>query len=198
MKAAIIDYGAGNLHSIAKAVEVCGYETSLTQDMKSALTADVIVLPGVGAFGPAAKTLAPDLDLLRSKLADGFPCVGVCLGMQLLFERSDEGGGRGIGFLQGEVQRLQSERAPQIGWNSVQPTPAGAELFGNSGLVYYANTYVCTPGDPSVVIATTEYEGETFPAAVRAANTIGIQFHPEKSSLAGVELLGRILREVTR
>lgn len=198
MIAAVIDYGAGNLHSIAKAVEACGFETMVTTGIQAALDADVVVLPGVGAFGTAVKALGPDLAQLRSALESGFPCVGVCLGMQLLFESSDEGEGSGIAFLQGRARRLASERVPQIGWNAVIPESGAAEIFTGFKLAYYANTYVCEPLDQSIVIARTEYDGELFPAAIRIRNTIGVQFHPEKSSRAGVELLGTMLREVTR
>jgi glutamine amidotransferase len=198
MKAAIINYGAGNLHSIAKAVEVCGFEITITPSIAEALEANVVVLPGVGAFGLAAEALAPERELLQSALKKGFPCVGVCLGMQLLFDSSEEGEGKGVGFLKGRVNRLASERAPQIGWNTVTPEQASADLFEGFNLAYYANTYVCAPEDRSVIIARTEYEGESFPAAIRSANTAGVQFHPEKSSRAGVELLARLLREVTK
>lgn len=198
MKAAIINYGAGNLHSIAKAVEVCGFDITVTPSIAEALRANVVVLPGVGAFGLASEALASERELFRSALKDGFPCVGVCLGMQLLFESSEEGEGQGIGFLEGRVNRLASERAPQIGWNSVKPLQTAQDLFEGFDLAYYANTYVCAPRDESAVIARTEYEGESFPAAIRSGNTAGVQFHPEKSSRSGVELLGRLLREVTK
>ncbi len=198
MRAAIINYGAGNLHSIAKAVEFNGFETSISPDISLALNSDVVILPGVGAFGLASEALASGMKILRSALSDGFPCVTICLGMQLLFESSEEGEGQGIGFLQGRVRRLESERAPQIGWNAVKPEKHANGIFDGFDLAYYANTYVCEPLDESVVIARTEYDGESFPAAIRNLNTIGVQFHPEKSSRSGVELLGRLLREVTR
>ena len=197
MRIALIDYGAGNLHSLAKAIQVSAHAVTVTSDVGIALRADAIVLPGVGAFGLAAKTLNRDMPGIRSALADGFPCVGVCLGMQLLFENSEEGEGEGVGFFAGAVRRLQTRRIPQIGWNEVLPDSNSGDLFAGMALAYYANSYVCEPDDPSVVIARTVYEGQSFPAAVRRLNTIGVQFHPEKSSQGGVDLLGRMIKAVT-
>jgi len=120
---ALFDYGAGNLHSLAKALETAGARVRVEPDPLRALDADALVLPGVGAFGAAAARLAPAADEVRRALEDGLPCLGVCLGMQLLFEESDEGAGRGIGILAGRVRRLRAQRVPHMGWNGVYPTP---------------------------------------------------------------------------
>ena len=214
MKIALFDYGAGNLHSLAKALEAGGASVTVTSDWSDALALDALVLPGVGAFGAAVKTLGPETARVRESLEAGLPCLGICLGMQLLFDSSDEGDGEGIGFLTGSVRRLRTEIVPQMGWNDVHislttpydkpgvvvTTPVGGPdlLFaGLDGLVaYYANSYVCRPLDESTVIATSVYQGEAFPAAVRKKNTWGVQFHPEKSSAPGLRLIANFLKEV--
>jgi len=128
---ALFDYGAGNLHSLAKALEVAGARVRVEPDPLRALDADALVLPGVGAFGAAAARLAPAVDEVRRALEGGLPCLGVCLGMHLLFETSEEGAGRGIGVLAGRVRRLRARRVPHMGWNAVRPAPA--PLPGGAG-----------------------------------------------------------------
>lgn len=192
----IFDYGAGNLHSLAKAVASAGTEPVIESDPVRAVQTDVLLLPGVGAFTPAAERLAAGRDVMRRALEDGLPCLGICLGMQLLFDSSDEGPGAGIGIVPGHVARIAAERLPQIGWNSVeQPTDP---LFVASGLhhVYYANSYVCHPDDPSCVTSWSTHEGDRFPASVRRGRTLGVQFHPEKSSSAGVAFVHAFLQEM--
>ena len=123
MKATIFDYGAGNIHSLAKAVAAGGAAVVIETDPIRAVETDVLVLPGVGAFGPAAGRLAPGRDEMRAALRDGLPCVGICLGMQLLFDASDENmpNAPGLGIIAGRVTRLDARRVPQIGWNAVEP-----------------------------------------------------------------------------
>lgn len=194
MIVALIDYGVGNLHSLAKAIEAGGAEARIESDPARALQADAIVLPGVGAFGAAAARLAPALSDLRAALADGKPCLGICLGMQLLFEESEEGGGAGIGALRGKVTRLRGRRVPHMGWNMVEngPDPIFAGL--DSMVAYYANSYIAEP-DPDDVIAWTDYQDVRFAAAVRHGRTWGVQFHPEKSDRPGLQLIRNFLRE---
>jgi glutamine amidotransferase len=155
---------------------------------------DVLVFPGVGAFGSAVERLAPGRDAMRAAILDGLPTIGICLGMQLLFDSSEEGGGAGLGVISGQVTRLRAVRVPQIGWNGVEAV-ADDPLFAESRLqmAYYANSYVCRPVDVGVVSAWTEHEGDRFPAAVRVARTVGVQFHPEKSSTDGVKFLRAFL-----
>lgn len=189
MNVALFDYGAGNLHSLGKALERAGASVQVTADWNEALARDALVLPGVGAFGPAAATLPADRERVRQALEDGLPCLGVCLGMQLLFETSQEAEGRGIGFLAGSVCRLDTPVAPQMGWNGVAPE-ADPVWEGTAPLVaYFANSFVCAPTDPNDVIAWSEYQGVRFPAAVRKGLTWGMQFHPEKSSGPGQRLI---------
>jgi glutamine amidotransferase len=192
----LFDYGAGNLHSLAKALE--GPETTvrIETDPTRAVEAEtnVLVLPGVGAFGAAVERLAPGRDAMRAAILNGLPTIGICLGMQLLFDGSDEGAGAGLGVVPGRVTRLRAVRVPQIGWNAVEPEPGDA-LFAAAPLpmVYYANSYVCRPDDARVVTAWSEHEGDRFPAAVRAGRAVGVQFHPEKSSMDGVRFLRAFL-----
>ncbi len=184
----LFDYGAGNLHSLAKALEGPGVALRLSSDPVAALATDVLVLPGVGAFGPAAAALAPGRARMRDALAGGLPCIGICLGMQLLFAGSEEGDGEGLGLLPGRVRALRAARRPHMGWNAVE---GGEPLLAASGLAtaYFAHTYACEPEDPAAVTAWTTHEGDRFASVVRANRTIGVQFHPEKSSREGVALL---------
>ncbi len=194
MKVVLLDLGVGNLHSLEKALLAClpGAEVSADARVEQAIAADLLVLPGVGAFAPAAARLAPDLLTLRAALDRGQPCLGICLGMQLLFESSEEGPGEGIGVMRGPVTRLAAKRLPHMGWSRLDPRQP-LELPES---VYFAHSFACRPSDPSVVCATSTIEGDTFPAIVRHRSVVGAQFHPEKSSRQGVELLGRLARMV--
>jgi glutamine amidotransferase len=198
MRVTIFDYGAGNLHSLAKAIERGGVDVLIETDPVRAVDTDALVLPGVGAFGAAAERLSPGRNAMRDAVAGGLPAIGICLGMQLLFDASEEGEGRGLGLVPGRVSRLKAERVPQIGWNTVDD--AQDPLFDAAPLpiAYYANSFVCRPEDPSRVIAWSEHEGDRFPAAVRAGSAVGVQFHPEKSSVDGVRLLHAFLDEARR
>jgi glutamine amidotransferase len=199
MRVTIFDYGAGNLHSLAKAIERGGVDVRVETDpVRAVVETDALVLPGVGAFGAAAERLAPGRSAMRDAVAGGLPAIGICLGMQLLFDASDEGDGAGLGLIPGRVTRLRAERVPQIGWNTIDE--ARDSLFAAAPLpiAYYANSFVCRPEDPSSVIAWSEHEGDRFPAAVRAGAAVGLQFHPEKSSSGGVRLLHAFLDEARR
>lgn len=199
MRVTIFDYGAGNLHSLGKALEGDGVRVAVEIDPVRCVETDVLVLPGVGAFGAAASRLAPGLDVVRYAMRGGLPTIGICLGMQLLFDSSEEGENAGLGIIPGRVTRLQAQRVPQIGWNDVVPAD-GERLFAAAPLpiAYYANSYVCRPDDDRAVIAWTTHEGDRFPAAVRAGNTVGVQFHPEKSSADGVRFLKAFLLDASR
>ncbi len=196
MRAVIFDYGAGNLHSLAKALEGDGVSVVVEADPRRAVEGDVLVLPGVGAFGAAVARLAEGRDVMRDAILGGLPTIGICLGMQLLFDASDEGPGAGLGVIPGRVTRLAAERVPQIGWNDLRLVE-NEPLFVQAPLpiAYYANSFVCRPDDERIVIAWSSHEDDLFPAAVRFGRTIGVQFHPEKSSTAGVRFLHAFLRE---
>lgn len=189
MRLAVVDYGVGNLHSLAKALGAAGARVRIEADPLAALNADGMVLPGVGAFTPAAERLAPGREALRQALATGFPCLGICLGMQLLFEGSAEGPGAGLGVLPGRVRPLRTSRRPQIGWNTLDAVAEPALVAPGLAIAYYANGFVAEPADPSLVVAWTTHESDRFPAAVRAGNILGVQFHPEKSSAPGLGFL---------
>jgi glutamine amidotransferase len=145
------------------------------------------------------QALPDDRERVRDALAGGLPCLGICLGMQLFFDGSDEGEGEGIGFIPGRVRRLDAPVVPHMGWNDVQD--AGDPLFAGLGgglPAYYAHSYRCDPQDEGVVVGWTEYGGERIAAAVRRERTWGVQFHPEKSSRPGLRLLANFLEEARR
>lgn len=193
----VLDYSVGNLHSIRKALMSAGAEVEqrdLTPD--AVADAEALVLPGVGAFDAAANQLDPVRDILQDRLREGTPLLGICLGMQLLLDESEEGTGKGLGWVPGRVTRLPHRKLPQIGWNNMEPT-------GDHGLlqdlppdphVYYVNSYAPEPEDEAHVLATTPY-GKDFAAIVRRGNAVGTQFHPEKSSVVGLTILRNWVRE---
>ena len=197
MRIAVFDYGVGNLHSLKKAIQVGGAEVTIATEVTEALRSDAVVLPGVGAFGAAAATITPMAPSLRAALASGFPCLGICLGMQLLFETSEEGLGMGLGAVRGRVRRLHARRVPHMGWNAVNAIRPDPLFEGVPTLAaYYANSFIAEPSNPGDVIAVTEYEGQHFPAAIRRDQTWGVQFHPEKSGRAGLQLISNFLRQI--
>jgi glutamine amidotransferase len=193
MNVALFDYGAGNLHSLGKALEAAGTGVTVTSDWSVALAKDALVLPGVGAFGPAAAALPKDRTRVRDALAGGLPCLGICLGMQLLFDDSEEAAGMGIGLIPGKVRLLEARIVPQMGWSDVE-TRADPLFDGVAELVaYFANSYVCVPENPRDTIAWSEYDGIRSTAGIRRANTWGVQFHPEKSSDLGRRIIANFV-----
>jgi imidazole glycerol-phosphate synthase subunit HisH len=196
----IVDYGMGNRRSVEKAFERVGGDPRLTADTDVLAAADGLVLPGVGAFPEAMRRLrASGLDeLVRERAGAGVPVIGLCLGMQLLFERSAEHeGSGGLGLLPGEVVRMDAggHKLPHIGWNVVtwqRPSPLIADL-GASEAFYHVHSFVAAPADPDVVIGTGEY-GRPFASFVGRGNVFGAQCHPEKSSAAGLRVLQNFAR----
>ncbi len=202
MKIALPDLGLSNLRSARRAVEALGHEAVTTTDPEAIASSRQILLPGVGAFGEAARRLRETGigDAIRSAAAAGAGIVGICLGMQLLFEASEEGGdARGLGLLPGRVARLAGDAAvPHVGWNRVRATERGAALFedGAAGSdFYFVHSFVARPASEDLVYARCRH-GESFPAAAGSGPIVGFQFHPEKSGPAGVRLLGRALAHV--
>jgi imidazole glycerol-phosphate synthase subunit HisH len=193
MRVSVFDYGAGNLHSLRKALTTPGVEVVIEEDPVRATRADLLVLPGVGAFGAASERLAPGRAAMRDAILNGLPVIGICLGMQLLFDSSEEGAGSGLGVIAGRVSRLRTTRIPHIGWNTVEPSDASSVAVALPAMVYYANSFVCRPSSDSVVAAWTTHETDRFAAVVRAGTAVGVQFHPEKSSAAGVRFLHELL-----
>jgi len=207
VRVTIFDYGAGNLHSLAKAVEGPGVEVRVESDPARAVAdTDALVLPGVGAFQQAAERLAPGRDRVREAIAGGLPCLGICLGMQLLFDESEEGPGAGLGVVPGVVTRLEARRVPQIGWNRLEDVAPEEPLFRRAPLdvAYFANSFACRPASEATragrarTTAWATHEGDRFAAAVRAGSAVGVQFHPEKSSSAGVAFVRAWVEEVRR
>lgn len=192
----VIDYGMGNRRSVEKALEHVGAAPSITADHEELRDADGVVLPGVGAFPQAMRNLdALGLpELIRKLTGRGTPLLGICLGMQLLFETSEEmGGAAGLGLIGGEVTRLNAGglRIPHIGWNEVRferASPLTAELPSQGCPFYHVHSFAARPRDPSHVIGSTEY-GERFATIVARENVLGVQFHPEKSSQHGLRML---------
>jgi imidazole glycerol-phosphate synthase subunit HisH len=193
MRVSVFDYGAGNLHSLAKALVSPGVELVIETDPVRAIDTDVLVLPGVGAFGAAAERLAPGRGAMRDAILGGLPVIGICLGMQLLFEASDEGPGEGLGVIAGRVTGLRAARVPHIGWNTVELSGACGLPAAPPATVYYANGFACRPVTGSAVAAWTTHETDRFPAVVQAGTAVGVQFHPEKSSTPGVRFLRELL-----
>ena len=197
---AIIDYDAGNIKSVEKALHYLGEEAVITRDRDTILGADRVILPGVGAFGDAMEKLRTyELDkVIQEVVAQNTPFLGICLGLQLLFESSEESEGvEGLGILKGKVVRLPEEsdlKIPHIGWNSLKYTNPGRLFTGiaEDSYVYFVHSYYLQAKDPSIVTATTEY-GTLIHASVEQGNVFACQFHPEKSSEVGMQILKNFL-----
>jgi len=187
----IADYGVGNLHSIRKALENCGAEVHVEKDMAALMEAECIVLPGVGAFTKTMERLQPFRQEILRELQQGKPCLGICIGSQILFESSEEGDGPGLGFIKGRVTRLKADRVPHMGWNSVESDDRLFELI-TSPYFYFAHSFYGNAQE-DVVVGTTDYYGR-LPTAFRKGNTYGVQFHPEKSSSNGLTFLRNFVR----
>ena len=193
---AIIDYDAGNLKSVEKALAYIGEESVITGEREEILKADKVILPGVGSFGDAManlKRLGLD-DVIREVAANGTPFLGICLGLQLLFESSEETPGvEGLGILKGKVLRIPDKKGlkiPHIGWNSLKLSNNGRLFQGMTGepYVYFVHSYYLQAEDPAIVKATTDYS-TCIHASVEQGNVFACQFHPEKSSAVGLQIL---------
>jgi len=196
----LIDAGTGNLRSVQKALENAGARVTRSDDPQAVLSARKVVLPGVGAFGDFMSGLrARGLqDAIEQVAARGVPLLGICVGMQALFEVGEEMGEHaGLGLLPGRVERLAespSVKIPHTGWNQVR-VQKEAPLFDgirSGAYVYFNHSYFCRPSDSSVVVATTDY-GVEFACAVQRGHVFGVQFHPEKSQAVGLQLLKNFL-----
>jgi glutamine amidotransferase len=198
---AVVNYGVGNLRSIRKGLEKSGASVELTHSPNDLRNSDAIVLPGVGAFAPAVKNMKPIADVVAEAMKNGKPILGVCLGLQLLFTRSSEGGSiRGLDFISGEIVKLpETVKTPQMGWNTLNIVQSHPLLEGvkDGSYVYFVHSYYPQPSDPQVIVATTEY-GVRFPSMVAKKNLFATQFHPEKSSKTGLTMLKNFVRIVKR
>ena len=183
----LTDYGVGNLYSIRRSLENCGADVTVVQDMSKVLDAECIVFPGVGAFDKTMEKLQPYREDICRKLESGTPALGICIGMQILYEGSAEGTTPGLGFLRGRVVPLEGRIVPHMGWNSVRsedPLMKGV----TDPHFYFAHSFRGSP-DEDITVGTTEYEGTDIPTFFRKANVYGSQFHPEKSSSSGMTVL---------
>ena len=202
---AVLNYHMSNLRSVTKALERLGARVQVAESATQARGADAVLLPGVGHFGQAMERIrAQGLDVVaRSAAADGVPLLGICLGLQLLFDDSDESPGvPGLGLIPGSVRRLVTDRKlPQIGWNRVHWHAERAlvpeDLDESASTYYFVHGFAVVPTDPAHILGTVNYGGE-FVAAAQLGHVAGVQFHPEKSSRAGLALLQRWLASVPR
>jgi glutamine amidotransferase len=197
-RVAIIDYGVGNLRSVEKAFAAMGCNAVVTSDEPTLRRAERLVLPGVGAFAACMKQLSAQGfdEVVRQRVNEGVPLLGVCVGMQLLFQESEEFGTTlGLGLLRGRVRRFPNDLpgnlvVPQVGWNQVRQRQLHPLLYGvpDNTFFYFVHSYFCEADDQADVIGETEY-GTHYPSVVGQENIYGVQFHPEKSQSAGLRLL---------
>ncbi|NPA32945.1 MAG: imidazole glycerol phosphate synthase subunit HisH [Aquificae bacterium] len=194
MRTVVVDYGMGNLGSVSKALQSVGFEVIVSNKREDISGAEVLVLPGVGAFGDAMRNLR-ELGLvepIRKHIEKGKPFLGICLGLQLLFERSYEHGvHEGLGILRGEVRLLPlGVRIPHIGWNQVWFKKRSEFLsdISEGDFFYFVHSYRVVPKEEEVILTTTDY-GEDFVSSVEVGNLLAVQFHPEKSQKKGLQLL---------
>lgn len=199
---AIIDYDAGNIKSVQKALQKLGEEAVITRDRDVLLKADKVILPGVGAFGNAMEKIHEYglYDVIHEIVKKGTPFLGICLGLQLLFEESEESPGiKGLSILKGKISRIPDNngtlKIPQIGWNSLQFPNKGKLYQGieEGCYVYFVHSYYLQAEDPAIVVAATEY-GTQIHASVEKDNVFACQFHPEKSSTVGLKILENFIQ----
>ncbi|MDX2256428.1 MAG: imidazole glycerol phosphate synthase subunit HisH [Pseudanabaenaceae cyanobacterium bins.39] len=199
---AVIDYDMGNLHSACKGLEMAGAIPKITHDPQELAAADGIVLPGVGSFDPAMQKLrATNLETpIHEAIASGKPFLGICLGMQILFDSSEEGQEQGLGIISGQVRRFQPEpnlTIPHMGWNQLDLSQPSCPLWqdlSDRPWMYFVHSYYTDPTDPSVSAATTTHGSQTVTVAIAKDNVMAVQFHPEKSSSHGIHLLTNFVR----
>ena len=192
MKVVLADYGAGNLRSVCAALERAGAAPEIATDAASVREAPLVVIAGVAHLERAARGLEPLTPALQERVAAGRPLLGICVGMQLLFEESEEGG-RGLGLLAGPVRRVRARRVPHMGWNALALTRPSALLDGLDGSdVYFAHSYAAEP-EAAVGVAEVAHD-RTLVAAVESGPLAGVQFHPERSGAAGARVLENALR----
>ena len=200
---AVVDYGMGNLHSVCKGLEKAGTTPKVTDSAKEIAQADAVVLPGVGSFDPAVKQLrSHDLvEPIKDAIASGKPFLGICLGLQILFDGSEEGVEPGLGIVAGTVRKFKSEpdlTIPHMGWNQLQITQQTSvwDQLSDQPWVYFVHSYYVDPSDQAVTAANVTHGSQTVTAAIRRDNLMAVQFHPEKSSTAGLQILSNFVKQV--
>ena len=199
-QAVIFDYGVGNLLSLKTALEKSGLTASIGTNAKDLAKADAIALPGVGSFTAASSKLDAVKETLQTKINEGTPFLGICLGLQLFFETSQEGPGKGIALFKGKNMQLPNNvKVPHMGWNTLNIIKPN-ELFdgiAEDTYVYFVHSLYPVPKDKNIVCTTTEY-GTTFTSAVASKNIYGTQFHPEKSGDVGIKILKNFVKTVVK
>ncbi|MDJ0554475.1 MAG: imidazole glycerol phosphate synthase subunit HisH [Microcoleaceae cyanobacterium MO_207.B10] len=201
---AVIDYDMGNLHSVCKGLEKAGAVPKITDSPTEIEKADAVILPGVGSFDPAVQHLrSRHLETpIKQVIASGKPFLGICLGLQILFESSEEGKEPGLGIFPGKVRRFKSEPGltiPQMGWNQLELTQPQHLLWseiGSQPWVYFVHSYYVDPIESQVKAATVTHGHQTVTAAVGQNNLMAVQFHPEKSSTIGLKILSNFVSKV--
>lgn len=200
VKVAVIDYDMGNLHSACKGLEKAGAVPKITNSPEDILSADAVVLPGVGAFDPAMRHIRElRLEETIKKAAREKPFLGICLGLQILFETSDEGTERGLGIIPGNVRRFKSEPGitiPQMGWNQLEIQQPQCELWNDlpsDPYVYFVHSYYVAPADQNLNAAMVTHGSQTVTAAIARDNLLAVQFHPEKSADNGLKILSNFV-----
>jgi imidazole glycerol-phosphate synthase subunit HisH len=201
---AVVDYEMGNLHSVCKGLEKAGATPNVTYSPKELEQADAIVLPGVGAFDPAVQHLrSRGLEQpIKEAIASGKPFLGICLGLQILFESSAEGTQPGLGIIKGKVRRFRPEpdiTIPHMGWNQLEMTQTKSILWEHlpsDPWVYFVHSYYVDPIDPLIRAATITHGTQTVTAAIDHENLMAVQFHPEKSSNIGLQILSNFVAQV--
>jgi glutamine amidotransferase len=202
---AVIDYDMGNLHSACKGLEKAGATPKVTDSPKDIERADALVLPGVGAFDPAVQHLRSRHleEPIKAAIASGKPFLGICLGLQILFDGSEEGTEPGLGIIGGMVRRFRSEPGltiPHMGWNRLQLTQPNHPVWQGlpeNPYVYFVHSYYVDPIDPNVRAAMVTHGSQTVTAAIARDNLVAVQFHPEKSSDNGLKILSNFVAQVT-
>lgn len=198
---AIIDYGMGNLRSIQKALEFLNYRAEVTDDKNRINDASAVILPGVGAFPRAMEELEKRdlIETVKKGVRSGKPFLGICLGMQILFEKSDEfGSSQGLGIVKGKVKRFSDKlKIPHMGWNEIKLAirPEILKDFPKQSFMYFVHSYYCVPEDKKIILTETVY-GESFVSGIFQDNLIACQFHPEKSQKLGLEFLNNFAKLV--
>ncbi len=199
-EAVIFDYGAGNLLSLRVALEKAGLDVSIGSTAQELKNADAIALPGVGNFSAAAKKLDVVREEVRDDVALGVPVLGICLGLQLFFTRSEEGQGNGLGLFEGNSVWLQNTvKVPHMGWNTLRIIRENTLLDGikDESYVYFVHSLYPMPDDKGLVVTQTDY-GTTFPSTIADKNVFGTQFHPEKSGDVGLKILKNFAKLVKK
>ena len=205
MKIQILDYGSGNLFSISDSItRISSHARVSVGSSYEKGTVDALVLPGVGSFTSAQRILSENREAILEDIKEGMPVLGICLGMQLMFQKSEEGAGDGLGLFRGNVKRFvpsPTRKVPHMGWNTISFTKKSSALLeglDDYSWVYYVHSFYPASEDDDATRAWTDYERQRFPAAVESGKIFGTQFHPEKSHDAGSKIISNFLKSIAK